>query len=86
MMINPEPLYLTLKLAGLTTAILYTIGLPAAWFISQSRMRLKPLLEAVLALPLVLPPSVLGFYFLLPSGVGWRSMGEDVRSSTCVQL
>ena len=72
MMINPEPLYLTLKLAGLTTAILYTIGLPAAWFISQSRMRLKPLLEAVLALPLVLPPSVLVFYFLLAfSRQGW---------------
>jgi molybdate transport system permease protein len=71
-MINPEPLILTLKLAGLTTAILYVIGLPAAWFLSQSRMRLKPLLEAVLALPLVLPPSVLGFYFLLAfSQQGW---------------
>ncbi len=72
MMINPEPLYLTLKLAGLTTAILYAVGLPAAWFLSQSRMRLKPVLEAVLALPLVLPPSVLGFYFLLAfSRKGW---------------
>jgi molybdate transport system permease protein len=72
MMIDLEPLYLTLKLAGLTTAILYAIGLPAAWFLSQSRMRMKPLLEAVLALPLVLPPSVLGFYFLLAfSRQGW---------------
>jgi molybdate transport system permease protein len=74
-MINPEPLILTLKLAGLTTAILYAIGLPVAWFLSQSRMRLKPVLEAVLALPLVLPPSVLGFYFLLAfSRQGW--LGE----------
>ncbi len=71
-MINPEPLILTLKLAGLTTAILYVVGLPVAWFLSQSRMRLKPVLEAVLALPLVLPPSVLGFYFLLAfSRQGW---------------
>jgi molybdate transport system permease protein len=71
-MINPEPLILTLKLAGLTTAILYVVGLPVAWFLSQSRMRLKPVLEAVLAPPLVLPPSVLGFYFLLAfSRQGW---------------
>jgi molybdate transport system permease protein len=78
MMINFEPLYLTLKLAGLTTAILYAVGLPAAWFLSQSKMRMKPLFEAVLALPLVLPPSVLGFYFLLAfSHKGWLGAAWD---------
>ncbi len=65
MTINPAPLLLTLKLATFTTGILYIIGLPIARFLSETKFRFKPVLEAVLALPLVLPPSVLGFYFLL---------------------
>ena len=65
MKIDPAPLILTLKLAGFTTAILFVIGLPVAWFLSETRLRFKPVLEAVFALPLVLPPSVLGFYFLI---------------------
>ncbi|MFA7061637.1 MAG: molybdate ABC transporter permease subunit [Pedobacter sp.] len=54
-----------MKLATITTAILYLIGLPSAWYLARTNTRLKPVLQAVLALPLVLPPSVLGFYFLL---------------------
>jgi molybdate transport system permease protein len=65
MKIDPAPLILTLKLAGFTTAILFVIGLPVAWFLSETRLRFKPVLEAIFALPLVLPPSVLGFYFLI---------------------
>jgi len=65
MTIDFAPFALTLKLATITTAILYLIGLPSAWYLARTNTRLKPVLQAVLALPLVLPPSVLGFYFLL---------------------
>lgn len=65
MTIDAAPFILTVKLAGITTAILYLIGLPTAYFLAHTRWRIKPVLEAVIALPLVLPPSVLGFYFLL---------------------
>lgn len=65
MTLDPSPFVLTFKLALITTLILYTIGLPLAWFLSQTRVKVKPALEALIALPLILPPSVLGFYFLL---------------------
>ncbi|KPV39670.1 molybdenum ABC transporter permease [Thiohalorhabdus denitrificans] len=58
----------TLKLAGITTAILLLIGTPLAWWLGRTRARLKPAIEAVVALPLVLPPTVLGFYFLVALG------------------
>jgi len=60
-----QPLLLTFKLAGITTLILCLIGIPFAWWLSQTRIRFKPVLEALVAMPLVLPPSVLGFYLLL---------------------
>jgi len=59
------PLLLTFKLAAVTTAILLVIGVPFAWWLAQTRMRVKPAVEALVAMPLVLPPSVLGFYLLL---------------------
>jgi len=59
------PLWLSFKLAGFTTLILFGISLPLAWYLSQTKSRLKPLLEAITALPIVLPPSVLGFYILV---------------------
>ena len=59
---------ITLKLALLTTFILLLIGTPLAWWLSRSRWRYKFLLEAIIALPLVLPPTVLGFYLLLLLG------------------
>ena len=65
MTIDAAPFILTIKLAAITTGILYLIGLPMAYFLAHTRMCMKPVLEAVIALPLVLPPSVLGFYFLL---------------------
>jgi molybdate transport system permease protein len=58
------PFWLSFKLAGLTVTILFLVGLPLAWWLSQTRSRAKPLLEALTALPIVLPPSVLGFYLL----------------------
>jgi molybdate transport system permease protein len=61
-------LFVTLRLAFITTIILLLIGTPLAWWLSRSRWRFKYLLEAVIALPLVLPPTVLGFYLLIALG------------------
>ncbi|MCU7938956.1 MAG: molybdate ABC transporter permease subunit [gamma proteobacterium symbiont of Bathyaustriella thionipta] len=61
-------LWITLKLAMVTTLILLLIGTPLAWWLARSRWRFKFLLEAVVALPLVLPPTVLGFYLLIALG------------------
>lgn len=61
-------LAITLKLAGVTTVILLLIGTPAAWWLARSRWRFKFMVEAVVALPLVLPPTVLGFYLLVALG------------------
>ncbi|MDD2364820.1 MAG: molybdate ABC transporter permease subunit [Desulfuromonadaceae bacterium] len=63
-----EAILLTVKLAGLVTVILLVAGTPIAWWLSRSRSRLKGVIGAVVALPLVLPPSVLGFYLLLAMG------------------
>lgn len=60
-----EPFILSFKLAGITTLILFIISLPIAWYLSQTKSRFKPILEAITALPIVLPPSVLGFYILV---------------------
>lgn len=71
---------LTLKLAVLVTGILLVLGLPIAYWITYSRRRWKFLIEAVIAMPLVLPPTVLGFYILLalgsksPIGRWWESL------------
>ena len=61
---NFEPFILSFKLASLTALILFCIALPLAWYLSQTKSRAKPFLEALTALPIVLPPSVLGFYLL----------------------
>lgn len=59
---------LTLKLAGVTTLLLLLIGTPIAWWLARTRSRLKGPISAVVALPLVLPPTVLGFYLLVAMG------------------
>ena len=58
------PFLLSFKLAAITTAILFVIGVFLAWYLSQSASKIKPILESITALPIVLPPSVLGFYIL----------------------
>lgn len=67
---NPDLIALgvTLKLAGLTTLILLLVGTPLAWWLSRTRWRFRFLIEALVALPLVLPPTVLGFYLLIALG------------------
>ncbi len=59
------PFWLSFKLAGLTTLILFFVSLPLAWYLATTRSRIKPVIEALTALPIVLPPSVLGFYLLI---------------------
>jgi molybdate transport system permease protein len=59
------PFLLSFKLAGLTTLILFVLALPLAWWLSQTHSKSKPFFEAITALPIVLPPSVLGFYLLV---------------------
>ena len=58
------PFLLSFKLAFITTVILFIIALPLAWYLSQTKSKIKPILEAITALPIVLPPSVIGFYIL----------------------
>lgn len=60
-----EPFWVSFKLAAITTLILFLLSIPLAWYLSQTLSKVKPVLEAITALPLVLPPSVLGFYILV---------------------
>jgi len=64
-MIDFSPFLLSFKLAGMTTLILFVLSLPLAWWLSQTRSKSKPVIESITALPIVLPPSVLGFYLLV---------------------
>ena len=64
-MMDLSPVWLTLKLAAITTFLLLLIGLPLAWWLSKKRSLFRVVTEAVISMPLVLPPSVLGFYLLL---------------------
>ena len=59
------PFLLSFKLAFITTIILFILCLPLAWYLAFTKSKMKPYLEAITALPLVLPPSVLGFYILI---------------------
>ena len=60
-----QTMKLTFELAGITTLILLFIGIPLGYFLSQTKSKLKPVIETLVSMPLVLPPSVLGFYLLL---------------------
>lgn len=64
MALDFEPFLLSFKLAAITTFILFIVAMPISWWLSQTQCRCKPFVEAVTSLPIVLPPSVLGFYIL----------------------
>ncbi len=76
-----SPVWLSLKLASLSTLVLLALGTPLAWWLARSRSRLVAPIEALTALPLVLPPTVLGFYLLVllgprgPLGAAWHAIG-----------
>jgi len=63
-----QAIWLTVRLAGIVTAILFVLGTPIAWWLARTRSKWKGPIGAIVALPLVLPPSVLGFYLLLAMG------------------
>lgn len=79
-----QPIVLTLELAALTTVILLIVGTPLAWWLARSRAWWKEAVATVVALPLVLPPTVLGFYLLMllgPNGPGgWLAPLWGARS------
>lgn len=85
-------LWLTGRLALVTTLVLLIIGTPLAWWLSQTRSRFKPAIEALIALPLVLPPTVLGFYLLIamspnsPFGAFWMQATGDTLSFSFMGL
>lgn len=60
-----QTLWITFKLAVSTTLILIIIGLPFSYWLTYSRFKLKPLVEAMVSMPMVLPPSVIGYYMLV---------------------
>lgn len=68
MALDWEPVWLTLKLASITTVVLLISGTPLAWWLARSHTRWKEVVGSLVALPLVLPPTVLGFYLLLLLG------------------
>ena len=80
---DPTPIWITLQLAAWTTGLLFLFGTPIAWWLARTRSPLRPFVEAVTALPLVLPPTVLGFYLLIlmspdaPLGGLWLSLTGD---------
>lgn len=79
-----QTLWLTFKLAATTTIILILIGMPVAYGLAYSKFRLKPVVEALISMPLVLPPSVLGYYVLVVYSPqnwfgGWLARVFDVR-------
>jgi molybdate transport system permease protein len=82
---DPTPVFLTLKLALVTTLILTVVGIPLAWWIAFSKNRLRYAVEAFVTMPLVLPPTVLGFYLLYFLGPA-SPVGEALQRLFDVRL
>ncbi len=86
------PLWLTMQLAGVTVVVLLLVGTPVAWWLAFTRSRFRTLVEAVVALPIVLPPTVLGFYLLVALGphglIGgpWKDLTGSALSFTFTGL
>lgn len=85
MPIDLQPLWLTLKLATVTSFLLFAVGVPLAAWLSKSHAKWKPVFEALISLPLVLPPSVLGFYLLMTLSPN-RAIGHFLLSAFNLQL
>ncbi len=84
-MIDLGPILLSLKLSTITTAILLVFSIPLAYWLSSSTSKLKPIAEALISMPLVLPPTVLGFYLLTVFGQS-SSLGAWINDTFGLQL
>lgn len=84
-MLDWQPLILTLELALTTTLVLLIVAVPLAYWLAYTRIKLKPVIEAIVTLPLVLPPTVLGFYLLLAFGAN-SALGQFLQSQFGIQL
>ncbi len=82
---NWQPLLLTFQLALLTTFILLFISIPLAYWLAYSKSRLKPIIETLVSMPLVLPPTVLGFYFLIAFSPN-NAFGNWLKNTLDIQL
>jgi molybdate transport system permease protein len=80
-----EPLWLTFRLASLTTLILFGLALPLAYWLAYGAFRGRPIVEAIIGMPLVLPPSVLGFYLLLAFSPSY-AFGAWIEATLGVRL
>ena len=86
------PLWLSMQLAGVTTIVLILLGTPLAWWLANTNSRWKAVIEATVALPIVLPPTVMGFYLLILLGpygaIGswWVSLTGDTLTFSFVGL
>ncbi len=87
-----QALWLTLQLAAVTVCVLLIVGTPLAWWLARTRSRLRTVIEAVVALPLVLPPTVLGFYLLVAMspqgmiGAPWLQFTDSTLSFSFTAL
>jgi molybdate transport system permease protein len=79
------PFLLSFKLAFITTVILFLLSIPLSWWLSQTNSKFKPFIEAITALPIVLPPSVLGFYILVVLSQN-SPIGEFFKDSFNIEL
>jgi molybdate transport system permease protein len=84
-MIDLEPLWLTLQLAVVTTAILFFIGIPLANWLAYEKTKGKAIVEVLVSMPLVLPPSVIGFYLLLAFSPS-QSFGKFLETHFDIRL
>jgi len=82
---NWEPLLLTFELALTTTIALFVVSIPLAYWLSKTNSRVKPIIETLVSMPLVLPPTVLGFYFLVAFSPN-NAFGEWLNSWLGLQL
>lgn len=82
---NWTPLLLSFQLALVTTVILLLIGVPIAYWLAYSKRKIRPVFEALINLPLVLPPTVIGFYLLMTFGPG-TSLGAWLNNTIGLEL
>ena len=79
------PIFLTFKLASITTAFLVIVSIPIAYWLAFSKNRIRPIIETLVSMPLVLPPTVIGFYFLLVFSPA-SGLGKFINDTFGIQL